>query len=187
MIERYNNPEDWSNPELGRIVWFDENELLQKKMSKLATYNESRTDIFPYKKEKMQNKLDDVRISIDEEIGRTYERYKDSKNDWIENGYREISKNIWNKTNYFIKKLLIPIVIFRQEKTKNPEILPCSNGSIDLLWNDGDFELLINISQENNKVQISGESYKFPEEDIEGTFNYNLAITVCIEWLKKIL
>lgn len=93
-------------------------------------------------------------------------------NDWDDEGSEGYSKHTWVRSITFLTRFMKWAYLKYNKKVERPKIYHGSNGSIDILWENSKYRLLINIPKDkNNSAQFYGDDYK--KESVKGTFDTN--------------
>ncbi|MBA7567308.1 hypothetical protein ES708_09018 [subsurface metagenome] len=92
------------------------------------------------------------------------------KDNWDDEGSPSYKKSTWIKTIKFIINLSNSALDKCDLIIPRPKIYHGSNGSIDILWKNEDFRLLINVPEDiESSATFYGDDYD--KQKIEGTFN----------------
>ena len=75
--------------------------------------------------------------------------------DWDQDGAEIIDTNVINTAKEFLKALYS-----QKELLYHPEVDPCCNGTIDILWHTDNHQLLINIKKDCKTIGYYGENKK---------------------------
>jgi hypothetical protein len=93
--------------------------------------------------------------------------FKENWDDEESKGYKE---NTWVKSIIFLVDLTTWIYDQYDKKIETPKIYHGNNGSIDILWENDKYRLLINIPEDNdNPATFYGDDYK--KQYIKGSIN----------------
>ena len=116
------------------------------------------------------------------EVNDSKKKILNLKEDWDGEGGKPYDFQTWKRAiDFILRTIFIGFYRFGYQ-IDPPEILPGPNENIDLYWKKRDFELLVNIPKENDKVgDFYGDNYD--QLKIKGTFkpeSQNLGI---ILWL----
>ncbi len=107
------------------------------------------------------------------EIYREIEKSKyvlDLEDDWDDEGSITYKPATWIRAVKFIADYAKWVLEEASIVLSTPRISPGPNGSIDVLWKNNNFRLLINIPEDRQK-QASFYGDDYGQEVIEGTFN----------------
>lgn len=101
--------------------------------------------------------------------------------------FEPINQDTWYRAVFLLKKLLM-FLWNKDLEIEIPSIMPCSDGSIDLYWENDIFKLLVNITPEENKrIHIYGEDLGDPDNNFDTRTKYSVIDKSLIDWLKDIL
>ncbi len=123
---------------------------------------------------------DDKLESIISESGRILE-LRDNFDGEGSSGY---SKATWNRAVEFLKIQWSEYLKREGEAMPAPSILPGPEGSVDIYWEEADFELLVNIPTDPDKlVSFYGDNHG--KEKIEGAINPAQPNRGLLSWLAR--
>lgn len=106
------------------------------------------------------------------------------KDDWDGEGGQGYLKETWQRAASFVRNYARRLWSEHEVLIPAPKILPGPNGSIDVHWEEKDFELLVNISADREeKAEFYGDDYG--SIYIKGKLNPSTFNRGLIEWLQK--
>lgn len=91
------------------------------------------------------------------------------KDNWDDEGSIEYKQRTWEKSIKFIREYFYEIKIQFNITVDIPKIYPGPNGSIDIFWKNKNYELLINVNDNNDIASYYGDDKS--ENTFKGTLN----------------
>jgi len=120
--------------------------------------------------------------ALEAEIKRARQEILNLPNNWDEAGASTIDRNTWEKAERFLRNTASDVFQQRGSQMPVPQILPSPDGSIDILWKNERFKLLINIfPQEKAEADFYGKTSTGLE--IKGKFFPEVHHKGILSWL----
>lgn len=104
-----------------------------------------------------------------------FELYKESqkllqlKNDWDDEGAKEIKEVTLYKALSFLNTLVTYIYFDKNCNIDLPKLLPSPDGNINIYFHNEQFELCIDIPEKGSIINIYGDNYS--TDKIKGSFD----------------
>jgi hypothetical protein len=129
------------------------------------------------------------RNNLEESLMQWKEKIFGKPEEYLEAGGSEISDFTWERATRLLWKIMKQLWAGLFE-IPNPLILASPDGSIDLEWNQEDFDLLINIPMNEKEMisaygKVKSTREDLPEQELEVILTDSLMDQVIIEWLKQ--
>ena len=164
----------------------DINELIKNLLRLYDKFKSDKKSKGQISKSKKSNAIQDLKNRFEHEIEKYSNNIVGLSDNWDSQGSKGYNIDTWERTIYLLKNILfnlwdnmidIPI----------PTVLPSPDGSFDINWETGIFELLLNIPSDiQEPVSLYGEKIGHKEYEIEVRSKFELVESVVIEWLKMI-
>jgi len=185
VIYKTNKTNEYDASDLELKSSQEEEKPLSNKVDEIFRPPRGTGEIKNYFGEKFLSK--DNLIKLDEKLSKYCENIIGLHDNWDDQGSKAITIEIWNYTTALLRKILYNLW-YNGFNISIPLVLPNTDGSFDIYWEPGEFELLINIpSNRMELVHMYGEKSGSPEYELEARINYELVQGVIVEWIKKIL
>jgi len=114
------------------------------------------------------------------------QKISSSQDEWDKLGFKAINQNQLNKVMTFVNDILYKIWDFKIE-LEIPEILPCTDGSININFEMTKYNLLINFpSEEDELLDYYGKFFENNSENIIGKCSFEMLKELVYKWLLTI-
>lgn len=107
-------------------------------------------------------------------------------NNWDEEGAKRYKEETLDRVVDFIRKLSYLLWKETQKLIHVPNISPVPDGSIDIHWKNDNYDLLVNIPEDNSEpATFSSDDYKI--NAVKGTFDQKEINPILFYWLTEYL
>lgn len=132
------------------------------------------------------DKLHQQFTSFYEEIESAKQKILNLPNNWDEEGAKRYKEETLDRVVEFIRKLSYLLWKETQKLIHVPNISPVPDGSIDIHWKNDNYDLLVNIPEDNSEpATFSSDDYKI--NAVKGTFDQKEINPILFYWLTEYL